>query len=177
MTFFRAGKQRECWMVSLIRRSGWFRTRTLLILLSYLFGIAPLILALCGCENGASFVPGDTMLIYSRSGGFAGLDDRLTIYSNGECNLYRKNSKQEFMLSLQQLAHLRELLDKANFFGLKSEYLPERAGADLIEYSITYKFGDKKHSVKTYDGAVPAVLQPLLDELNSIISNNAKQTQ
>ena len=41
-----------------------------------------------------------------------------------------------------------------------------RYGADQFGYSITVEDGDRRHTVLTNDGTVPASLRPLLDWLN-----------
>jgi hypothetical protein len=113
------------------------------------------------------------MLSYHRSGGIAGLDDQLVIDDGGYCELQRVHTKGEFTLEPSQLRHLIFLLDEADFFSLNDTYLPTDAGADLIEYVITYNAEGKKLTVYTMDGAVPDTLQPILDELAQIISSNS----
>lgn len=115
----------------------------------------------------------NTMLSYHRSGGIAGFDDHLVIDDGGHCEIQRKQTKGEFTLEPNQLEHLISLLDEADFFSLNDTYLPTEAGADLIEYVITYDEEGEKQTVYTMDGAIPDVLQPILDELAQIISSNS----
>jgi hypothetical protein len=114
------------------------------------------------------------MVSYQRSGGIAGLVDHLTIDNNGHCVLQEKTIRREFDLSPDDLTHLRQLFEEANFFTLNSEYLPADIGADRIEYIVTYRIPDEEHTVRTMDGAVPVVLAPILSQLNRIISDNTK---
>ena len=114
------------------------------------------------------------LISYQRTGGFAGLRDQLTIYSNGRSELQRKGVEGEFTIQPSQLAHLKELMEEANFLGLKEEYLPTNIGADFFEYVISYQAEEgKMHSVRTMTGAVPDALQPILNELNQLISSNS----
>ena len=146
---------------------------------SYFVLISACLLLISGCFNDSesTTVPtsqNSVLVIYQRSGGFAGLRDQLTIYSNGRCELQRKGVEREFTIEPSQLAHLEELMEEANFLDLKEEHLPTNIGADFFEYVISYQAEEgKMHSVRTMNGAVPDALQPILNELNQIISSNS----
>ena len=134
-----------------------------------IFTIVMAILAgwLAGCTGATS----SGMLIeYCRSGGFAGLDDRLVINVNGQATLTRKAEHYEFVLDGDTMNQLLTLLDNAEFSKLRGEYLPPRKGSDLFEYVVTYK----GHTVRTMDTAVPQSLQPILESLNQIVESGGK---
>ena len=107
---------------------------------------------------------------YRRSGGFAGLDDRLIIQVNGQATLTRKAEHYEFVLDRDTMNQLQALFDDAEFSKLRREYLPSRQGSDLFEYVVTYK----GHTVQTMDTAVPEALWPVLELLNQIIESGGK---
>lgn len=107
---------------------------------------------------------------YRRSGGFAGLDDRLVIQVNGQATLTRKAEHYEFILDRDTMNQLQTLFDDAEFSKLRREYLPSRQGSDLFEYVVTYK----GHTVRTMDTAVPEALWPVLELLNQIIESGGK---
>ena len=119
---------------------------------------------LSGCTKSSS---SETLIEYRRSGGFSGLDDRLTIQEDGKSILIRKSEHSEFILDSDTVNHFRALFEEAKFSQLHKEYLPLRPGADLFEYVVTYN----GHTVRTMDGAVPSSLQPILDALNQIVEN------
>jgi hypothetical protein len=125
-----------------------------------MFLLAALVLAACGTTP----VPGFS-LEYQRSGGIAGVDDRLVVDADWNATLTRSGQATEFTLDAETIAGLQALLDKAGFADLDAEYLPAQQGADLFEYTLTYL----GHTVRTADTAVPAGLQPVLDELSRII--------
>lgn len=135
-------------------------------------GLVLLILLAGGCANGGTASPSSILVNYHRSGGIVSFNDRLTIYYDGRCELQRKQVEQEFTLKPSQVAHLEGLLKEVNFPSLKEEYLAVPVGADLIEYFITYQVKGKKYTVHTEDGAVPDALQPVIAELDQIISSN-----
>ena len=107
---------------------------------------------------------------YRRSGGFAGLDDRVVIQVNGQATLTRKAEHYEFVLDCDTVNQLQALFDDAEFSKLRREYLPSRQGSDLFEYVVTYK----GHTVRTMDTAVPEALWPVLELLNQIIESGGK---
>jgi len=145
----------------------------------YFVLISVCLLLILGCSNNSETTPVPTsqnsvLVVYQRSGGFAGLRDQLTIYSNGYCELQRKDLEREFTLQPGQLAHLKELMEGADFLGLKDKYLPNNTGADFFEYVVSYQAGEgKMHTVRTMTGAIPDALQPILKELDQLISSNS----
>ncbi len=116
-----------------------------------------------GCATVGS---AGSLVEYSRTGGFAGVNDRLIIDTGGKAVLATKAAKSEFTVSRDVLDKLRKSLDDAGFAKLKKEYLPAPGSADLFEYLITYQ----GYTVRTADSAVPEKLQPAFDLLNGIIA-------
>jgi len=139
-----------------------------------------ILLLLSGCSDGSDSTNTPTnqnsvLVIYQRSGGFAGLRDELTVYSNGDCELQRKAIEREFTLEPDQLAHLKQLMEEESFLNLKGEFLPPNTGADFFEYVVSYQAGESKmHTVRTVSGAVPDALQPILSELDKLISDSSQ---
>jgi hypothetical protein len=105
-------------------------------------------------------------LEYHRTGGFAGVDELLQINEDGTARVTRRGTTSEIRVDQAKMKELQQALDDAQFTTLNSRYMPAQAGADLFEYSITYA----GHTVQTADTAVPAVLQPVIQILNTIVS-------
>ena len=141
--------------------------------------LVTLVLLVVGCTRSSEPTPvppseSSVLVVYQRSGGLAGLRDYLTIYSNGYCELQRKGVELKFTLQPSELAHLKNLMEEANFVGLKDSYLPTNTGADFFEYVVSYQPGTgKMHTVRAISSAIPNALQPILKELNQIISSNS----
>jgi hypothetical protein len=141
--------------------------------------ITLLLVLVVGCTRSSEPTPvppsqSSVLVVYQRSGGLAGLRDYLTIYSNGYGELQRKGVELEFTLQPSEVAHLKNLMEAANFVGLKDSYLPTNTGADFFEYVVSYQPGTgKMRTVRAINGAVPDALQPILQELNRIISSNS----
>jgi hypothetical protein len=141
----------------------------LIIVVSLVFSALILVSGI-SCSNDQDSL----LLSYQRSGGLAGLLDQLTIYSDGHCELQRKDVEREFTLQSSQLAHLEALMEEANLPDLEGDYFPTDTGADYFEYVISYQTEDgKMHRVRAITGAVPDALQPILDELDQLISSNS----
>ena len=113
------------------------------------------------------------LITYQRSGGIMGLRDQLTIYSDGRCELRRKDVEWEFTIPPSQLEHLKELMEEANFLDLKVPDLPPPI-ADSFEYVISYypEVG-KSNTVRVRTTAIPDCLRPIMHELNQLISSNS----
>jgi len=88
----------------------------------------------------------DVMLEYQRTGGIAGLDDRLVIRAGGKAIpggkaiLTRKDEHSELELTSRQLSTLKQQLEESEFRSLKGLYKPETQGRDLFEYELTYPY-------------------------------------
>ena len=63
------------------------------------------VLAGCGVRSKE-----DVMLEYQRTGGIAGLDDRLVIRADGKAILTRKDEQSEFELTSRQISTLKQQL-------------------------------------------------------------------
>jgi hypothetical protein len=137
---------------------GKMRYKILLFALSAMVGL----FASCQAKN--------ILVDYQRTGGFAGLDDHLVIGVEGNATLTRKSQSFEFTLDDTTMDQLKTVFEEAGFSKLEREYLPERQGADFIEYIVTYQ-GDR---VRTMDTAVPDSLWQVLEFLNQIVESGGK---
>jgi hypothetical protein len=115
-----------------------------------------------GCAGPSQ--EGFRQLEFTRSGGFVGLDDHLTIRADGTGELRRKAIRRELTIEPEVMNRLLQTLQETQFGGLQREYLAER-GADLIEYEITVD----GRSVRTEDTAIPETLKPLISQLVEIV--------
>ncbi|MCX6686492.1 MAG: hypothetical protein NTV10_07665 [Methanoregula sp.] len=107
---------------------------------------------------------------YYRTGGIAGLDDRLVIFDNGAAVVSTKTTNREIVLNATDIARISDLFTQAQFPILSENYPARRSGADLTRYSITYH----QKTVTTEDSAIPPLLQPVIDEMNRIVKNAGK---
>jgi hypothetical protein len=122
------------------------------------------ILASSACASSSSQ---DVSIEYRRTGGFAGFDDHLVIYTDGSAVLTRQDQQSEFSIAPESMQQLQDLFSQADFGDLRREYLPERQTADVFEYVISYQ----GKSVRTKDTAIPSELVPLIQALNEIVDS------
>lgn len=103
----------------------------------------------------------DTRVRFERSGGVAGMPTTSTIDSKS--------------LPEEERKRLRNLIDRAGFFGLPEEIV----GAprpDEFRYSITVEIDGKQHRVRTTDTAAPEQLKPLIEWLNEVARKETART-
>ena len=76
---------------------------------------------------------------FTRTGGFAGFNDALTIYQDGSAVVTRKEFTREITLTADELSMIRQLLQDASFGSLLPDYPPAAPGADYFTYTVTYE--------------------------------------
>ena len=106
---------------------------------------------------------------FTRTGGFAGFNDALTIYQDGSAVVTRKEFTREITLTADELSTIRLLLQDASFGSLQADYPPAASGADYFTYTVTYE----GKTVAAVDTGVPESLQPLIEALGTLVSENA----
>ena len=119
---------------------------------------------IAGCASMSSQAP--ALVEFHRSGGIAGFDDRLVIRADGSAELSRRQTAVDVTLAPDTLERLRTLLGEIPVEKLRAEYVPPRGGADLFEYTLSFR----GKSIRCVDTAIPAELQPLVQLLNGVAS-------
>lgn len=110
--------------------------------------------------------PAPSVLVdYYRTGGIAGLQDRLVIFDNGVAIVSSRTVNQEIDLNQTDITRIIQLFDRGRFLALEGSYSGRHGSADLIKYTITYN----NKTVSAEDTAIPPSIQPVIDELNGII--------
>jgi hypothetical protein len=102
---------------------------------------------------------------YFRTGGIAGIQDRLVIFDNGVAIVSSRTETHEIELNQTDIDRIIQLFDQGRFSTLEGNYSGRHGGADLIKYTITYH----NKTVSAEDTAIPPSIQPVIDELNRII--------
>jgi hypothetical protein len=110
---------------------------------------------------------------YQRTGGVAGVDDRLVIFDNGVTLVKSRTATREILLNQSDLEQLSAVFDAGQFANLEGNYTSPRGGADLLQYSISYQ----GRTIITEDTALPPSLEPVIRELDRIIRNNLNSGQ
>lgn len=103
---------------------------------------------------------------YQRTGGIAGVNDRLVIFDNGVMLVQSRTTSREILLNESDLEQISAVFDAAEFPMLEGNYTSLRGGADLLQYSISYR----GKTVNTEDTAVPLPLEPVIKEMDRILN-------
>ena len=103
---------------------------------------------------------------YQRTGGIAGFNDRLVIFDNGDAIISGTRINREMKLNRTELDRLNDIFTGAHFSTLEGNYTAHSGTADVFHYSISYY----RKTVYAEDTALPTSLQPVIDELNRILS-------
>jgi hypothetical protein len=122
--------------------------------------------------SGFTVDPRPSLLVsYHRTGGFIGVDDRLSIASDGRVTRTDRNGMpEEFDLSPTALSELQDALEGANFPSLKSVYKPPFTLSDGFVYTVTYQ----SKTVVVYEEAIiPAALQQVIARLSQIFGDGS----
>ena len=110
---------------------------------------------------------------YYRTGGFAGFDDRLVIFDNGVAVVSSKTVNQEIEINKTDIDRIVTLFNQSQFPMLEGNYSARHGSVDLIKYTISYQ----SKTVDAEDSAIPPLLQPVIDELNRILTMTASTKQ
>lgn len=110
---------------------------------------------------------------YQRTGGIAGVNDRLVIFDNGVALVSSRTSSREILLNQSDLEQISAVFDAAQFPMLEGNYTSRRGGADFMQYSISYQ----GRTVNTEDTATPPSLEPVIREMDRILSNGLNSGQ
>jgi hypothetical protein len=117
-------------------------------------------------------IPPAIFVDYQRSGGIAGLDDRLVIFDNGVAVISRKTVSKEIALNKSDLERITGIFNEAQFSMLQGNYTTRHGTADYFRYTISYH----SKTVNAEDSAIHPSLQPVIDEMNRIV-NMADSTE
>jgi hypothetical protein len=111
---------------------------------------------------------------YYRTGGIAGFNDRLVIFDNGVAVVSGKTLNQEIEINKTDIDRIVLLFNQSRFSTLEQSYSARPGSADLIKYTISFQ----NKTVEAEDTVIPLALQPVIDELNRILTlaSSVKQT-
>ena len=129
------------------------------------------ILAGAGClgtkpAEANTTAPPAMLVDYHRTGGIAGLSDRLVIFDNGVAVISGKSTSSVVTLNATDLALIAVLFNQSDFAQLQANYSAPRGSADLITYTISYR----GKTVTAAETSTPPALKVVIDQLNQIIN-------
>ncbi|MBN1580367.1 MAG: hypothetical protein JXA89_06665 [Anaerolineae bacterium] len=117
------------------------------------------------CDPGQKAV-----LVYQRSGGFAGLSEQWEVFADGR--IVTDDGRQA-QVPVEKVTALLQMVEELGFFTMTGNYMPRDTCCDRFTYVLTIRNGDQKNTVQTIDAApnTPNALWDILDAVNQFITD------
>lgn len=137
-----------------------------------MLGLALAALLTAGCNGLGSGKAAFADLVYTRTGGIAGFDQKLTLSSDGSYQITEKGKQgSSGKLPANLVKEVNALVQQVRWASVKSEYLDPKV-VDAIYEGVTVKSGKDSYTTRVgTGGAAPPELTRLLGELNQLLSN------
>lgn len=112
----------------------------------------------------------DLKFEYVKSGGIAGINERLAFDSKNNAIVIYQNTSgaTEKQLSDGKVQELRQAIAESGFFAMNSDYPPRQGSADYFSYSLTITMDGSTHSMSWVDDFASA--EPVPKGLKDIVS-------
>ncbi len=115
----------------------------------------------------------DTMIIFERSGGIAGVQETWRFFGDGRAvrEERRKGAREQMQLSADVVNDAVQRIVEGGFMDLAEEYVPDNPCCDRFTYRLTVVSGGTVKTVTTMDAAAqPPALAEALAIVNGLIS-------
>jgi hypothetical protein len=111
---------------------------------------------------------GDAVIIYRRSGGFAGVHEQWTVCPDGQIVTA---DGREWQVTPEQVEQLLAEIEALGFFEMNNRYMPLDTCCDRFTYEITVRRGDTVKTITTIDAApdTPPELWRVIDEISRLV--------
>jgi hypothetical protein len=119
----------------------------------------------------------ELVIEYQRSGGYAGVNESYSLFSDGRINVINADGWQ---VDAKRVDALVKRLAELGFYDLASAYIPKNACCDRFSHQLTVKYGNNTHTVSAVGGdpRVPEnfweilkVVQAFLDNKDGTVQN------
>ena len=121
-------------------------------------------------------VEAEPVIVFQRSGGFAGKTEQWSFYAYGKIT---KDTGEELSVDPAQVTALLEAIQAAGFFGMKaSSGIGKFSNCkDCYTYQLTVNSTEKANTITVQQGAkdVPEAFWTLINQINSLIAGPTQQ--
>jgi hypothetical protein len=126
-----------------------------------------------GARNAATTSSSDPVIVFHRSGGFAGVDEEWKIYADGRVASSKdQKAAAEQTVKAEQVSTLLNDIDAAGFFKLEAAQNQFSQCDDCFEYEITVTYKEQTKTIKaTADDKLPAELKQVVEKINELIAS------
>jgi hypothetical protein len=118
-------------------------------------------------------LPKGALIAFRKSGGAPARTREIVLYPDGRVSFGGPDLGKEMYAHVPrkmndaQIARLRKTLDHANFFRMSSAQ--GEPPPDARAYEIVARAGNRVNTVTVFDGAIPDVLTPLIQQLSALM--------
>ena len=134
-------------------------------LVAICIAVASLPMAACDDSTPEPEPTDDTLIEYTRAGGYAGLDDHLVIHTDGSATLERREGPASVTISEEEFDTIEQLINELDWEALEGHHSRRNVGvADGYFYEFVYD----DVTVTTQELGVPPKLEPLISTLDPI---------
>lgn len=114
-------------------------------------------------------IEGTPLLIFQRTGGFAGLEDEWWLFGDGRIVNQRDNQVQQ--VDGNEVMALHQDMLNGDFMNLSAEYMPATIDENRFVYTVTLIDGENRHTVTTMDEAenAPDLLRESLRRITTLL--------
>ncbi len=122
-------------------------------------------------DPGKAAALGDDVVIrFEQSGGFAGIEQKWSIYADGR--VVGPGGRQG-AVGLEEIEKLLETIMGAGFFQMEASYVPLNSCCDRFSYAITVQHDGIAKTVQTIDAAPkqPAQLNEVIDAISALLAS------
>ena len=111
---------------------------------------------------------GDAVIVFHRSGGFAGVDEQWLIYADGRIEGPEGVQRQ---VEPEQVQALLETITTNEFFALDDSYVPLDSCCDRFSYELTVRLDNNQKTIHTIDDAPeqPQQLTQILSAVDALL--------
>jgi hypothetical protein len=116
-------------------------------------------------------VPTNWTIDYSRSGGFAGFNESLTLRSDGNLSIQSENppANAQRLISPDQISAIANLLAQACPFEMKAN---DAGCADCFLYKLNVQMDGQSYVLLATDVTLTDEVYPLIDALSQLLQDN-----
>lgn len=120
-------------------------------------------------EQVNALPPDREFLRVHKTGGFAGVDEMLSIYGNGQAVLQQSfgYAEKRTVLSPPEVYRIQQSFSRNHFMQLQDSYFDPQV-KDAFNYEIYYFDGKKEKTVTTNGFSIPSDLENVLSEIQRI---------
>ncbi|MCI0398801.1 MAG: hypothetical protein L0332_06320 [Chloroflexi bacterium] len=104
-------------------------------------------------EGEETILPEGAVILFQKSGGFAGVMDTWTIYADGQIT---KDTGESWQVAPELVNGTVAAAAAASFFDLERRYVPENTCCDLFIYTVTVRDCEQVHTVTAIENAPEA---------------------